>query len=125
MPVFTYKITVRHETGNNLNDPFYYEWSYSIARVPRSFSLCSGPRFELCLSKKFLFSIPVQTGLAAHPICSALGIGALPRAKAAGNGVEQPPTNRAKVSPSVLVMVWCRALEKQRLLREYWSLCIL
>jgi len=79
------------------------------------------------VGKKFLFSIPVQTGLEAHPFSSAMDMGVLPRGKVAETGVEQLPTNRAEVNyvllylycPSVPVMVRYRALEERGLLSEF------
>jgi hypothetical protein len=136
--VFLYKIAASHETGNNLNDPFYYEWSYSYMTKYRLLGsrhclVCVAVRGSNSDVGKKFFSIPVQTGLGAHPISSTIGIGALPRGKAAGIGVEQPPINSAEFSyvllylycRSVPIMVCYRALEEQGLLSEFWPLCIL
>ena len=83
--------------------------------------------------RNFLFCIPAQTGPGAQTGTSAMGIGAFPRGKAAGLGVEQPPTTSARVNyvllylyyPSVPVMACYRALEELGMFREFWSLCIL
>jgi len=84
----------------------------------RDYSVCLAVRdLNSDAGKQFLFSIPVQTGPGAHPFSSAMGMGALPRGKVAGIGVEQPPINRAEVKyallyfycPCVSVMVCYRA----------------
>jgi len=47
------------------------------------------------------FSAPVQTDPATHPASYTMGTGSFPGAKRPGNGVDHPPTSRAKVKERV------------------------